>query len=75
MLVRKRTKKRTLVMRIIIVLSNYLRGKLSFSLYETILYWEIAMARNCLVSTRKKERTFARHNYNNFFCFFLSYHS
>lgn len=26
-------------------IANYLRGKLSFSLYRTILYWEIAMAR------------------------------
>jgi len=37
---RKRTVKRILVMGIIIVLSNYLKGKLPFSLYGTILYWD-----------------------------------
>ncbi len=54
---RKRTKKRTLVIEIIIVLSNYLREKLPFFLCETILYWEIAIVENYLSGrlSRRKE--------------------
>ncbi len=58
---RKRTVKRTLVIGIIIVLSNYLKRNLLFFLYRTILYWDFPIEETIYL-----EGTHARQKYNKY---------
>ncbi len=62
---RKRIIKRTLVIEIIIVLSNYLKRKLSFFLYRTIPYWDFPIEETIYL-----EETHTRQNYNTSFRLF-----
>ncbi len=65
---RKYIVKRISIIEIIIVLFNYLKRKLLFCLYRTILYWDFSIEK-----TIYSKEIYVKQNYNSSLCFFLSY--